>query len=205
MNDESITIVITRRVRPGREKAFERAVQDWIPRAVTFPGHLGAFLLHPHPTADSPRGREYGAVLRFRSMSLWKAFEESLEYREFLESIRPDQVDAPRVEAATGLEAWFRWTGTTQPPPRWKMAIVTWVGVCLTVGVLGILLGPGMSGWPPVARLLVMNAAVVVVLTWGVMPLLTRLTHRWLRPGRQDVPRPGVPDGVAPPAAICPP
>lgn len=185
MSDESITIVITRRVRPGREKAFERAVHDWIPRAIAFPGHLGAFLLHPHATADSSRGREYGAVLRFRSLDLWNAFRESPEYREFLESIRPDLLEVPRTEAATGLEAWFRWTGTTLPPPRWKMAIVTWVGVCLTVGVLGILLGPQMSEWPPLARLLTMNAAVVAVLTWGVMPCLTRWTHGWLRPGQR--------------------
>ncbi len=205
MSDESITIVITRRIRPGREKAFERAVQDWIPRAIAFPGHLGAFLLHPHASADSSQGREYGAVLRFRSMDQWNAFRVLPEYREFLDSIRPYLMDEPSVEAATGLEAWFRWTGTTLPPPRWKMAIVTWIGVCLTVGVLGALLGAGMSEWPWLARLLVMNAAVVIVLTWGVMPWLTKLTHGWLHPAGHSAARTNSSDKAAASLADLPP
>ena len=66
------------------------------------------------------------------------------------------------------------------------MAIVTWAGVCLTVGVLGVLLGPMMSDWSWFANLLAMNAAVVAVLTWVVMPIVTRLLHNWLNPQLQE-------------------
>jgi antibiotic biosynthesis monooxygenase (ABM) superfamily enzyme len=176
MGGEAVTIVITRIVRCGCESAFEQAVREWIPRAVEFPGHQGALMLQP-----SVGGREYGAVLRFRSLELWREFQESLEYQEFLDRIRPYLEESPRTDELTGMETWFRLSSETLLPPRWKMAIVTWVGVCLTVGVLGVLLGPLMSNWSWFAYLLAMNAAVVAVLTWVVMPLLTRMARAWLR------------------------
>ncbi|MDB5335386.1 MAG: hypothetical protein JWN70_1005 [Planctomycetaceae bacterium] len=186
MNDDAVTIVITRSVRPGCEAAFERAVRDWIPRAVEFPGHQGALMLQPHAA-----GREYGAVLRFRSLELWRAFQNSPEYQDFLDQIRPLLEVEPHVETVTGLEAWFRWTGGKPPPPRWKMAIVTWVGVCLAVGTLGLTLGPFLTGWSWFGRLLTMNAAVVASLTWIVMPPLVRVTQGWLHATHKhaDIPR----------------
>lgn len=175
MAEESLTIVITRRVRLGHEAAFEQSLSEWIPQSVTFPGHQGALILRP-----SAGGREYGAVLRFRTRQQWHAFQESAEYQAFLETIRPHLDDDPQVAIDTGLEAWFRDAGTSNPPV-WKMAIVTWVGVCLTVGLLGLLLGPVMSSWAWLTKLLVMNAAVVAMLTWIVMPILVSGSRFWLR------------------------
>jgi antibiotic biosynthesis monooxygenase (ABM) superfamily enzyme len=175
MAEEPLTIVITRRVRLGHEAPFEQALADWIPQSVTCPGHQGALIVRP-----SGGGREYGAVLRFRTRHLWQAFQESAEYQTFLENIRPHLDDDPRVAIDMGLEAWFRGAGTSNPPV-WKMAIVTWVGVCLTVGLLGVLLGPMMSSWTWLTKLLVMNAAVVAMLTWIVMPILVRGSRIWLR------------------------
>ena len=176
MNGQPVSIVITRKVRPGHEADFEQAVREWIPRAIEFPGHEGVLMLHPHAA-----GREYGAVLRFHSLESWTAFENSDEYKDFLGRIRPFLEADANVDAVTGLEAWFRWTGGSSPPPRWKMALVTWVGVCLAVGILGAVIGPGMASWSWLPRLLVMNAAVVAALTWGVMPVLTRQFRGWLQ------------------------
>ena len=181
MSSEAVTIVISRTVRRGYEDVFERTVREWIPRSVAFPGHQGALLLHP-PVG----GQEYGAVLRFRSLGQWREFQESAEYRAFLDNIAPFLDEPPRVDAVTGLEAWFRSPGARRQPSRWKMAIVTWVGVCLTVGVLGVLLGPSMSNWSWFARLLAMNAAVVAALTWIVMPPLVWIANGWLRTTRSD-------------------
>src|SRR5438128_816321 len=143
--DNPVTIIITRTVRPGSEAAFEAAVKAWIPQALAFPGHLGVHMLRP--TGD---GREYGAVVKFRSKGDWEAFQHSAEYLHFLAEIQPYLEATPRVETVSGLESWFTPLGSRvmKVPPRWKMAVVTWVGVCLMVYTVTRLLTPIIATWP---------------------------------------------------------
>src|SRR4051812_31724778 len=123
-----VTVVVSRVVRAGHEEAFERAVRAWIPTAVAFPGHEGVLMLRP-----PPGGREYGAVLRFHSPEAWEAFRDAPEYRAFLDGLRDYLEGEPRVETASGLEAWAAPGGATlvRVPSRWEAAVLTWVGVNL--------------------------------------------------------------------------
>jgi hypothetical protein len=57
--------------------------------------------------------------------------------------------------------------------------------------VLSLTLGPAIAVWPFVLRNAVFNACVVVGLTWGVMPLITRWLHRWLHSPAPQKERPG--------------
>jgi len=76
-----------------------------------------------------------------------------------------------------GLEAWFR---TVDPPARWKMALLTWLGVWPTSLLVGTLIGPVLDNFPVVVRSAVIAAAIVVCLTWIVMPALVKIAHSWL-------------------------
>jgi antibiotic biosynthesis monooxygenase (ABM) superfamily enzyme len=78
-----------------------------------------------------------------------------------------------------GLEAFFQ--GTTTPPPRWKMAVVTWMGVFPSVLLWSKLLGPQLTGLPQVLATAVVTAVVVITLAWVIMPWLTKLLRPWLR------------------------
>ncbi len=82
-----------------------------------------------------------------------------------------------------GLEAWFRSPQT--PPPRWKMAAATFLGVFPVAMVLNLALGPLIHSWPFIVSNAVFNACVVALLTWVVMPLVTQLIHGWLNPQPQ--------------------
>ena len=62
------------------------------------------------------------------------------------------------------------------------MALVTLLGVYPTSLLLGATVGPRVRDVPVWLSGLVMAASIVVALTWLVMPLLTRLLHRWLHP-----------------------
>jgi uncharacterized protein len=174
MDAQPITIVITRRVRPDSLDAFERAVHAWVPRAVEFPGHLGALLVRPPAGGD-----EYGVVLRFRAAPDWEGFRQWAPYREFLSGIAPMLIDDPRIDVAHGLEAWME-TGRHGQPIRWRMAVVTFVAVnALVYGAMQLvsLVGPD---WPFWLGFLVTNGIVVVSLAWVVMPLATRWLRVWL-------------------------
>jgi uncharacterized protein len=86
---------------------------------------------------------------------------------------------APEYRELHGLEAWFR--SPHDPPPRWKMALVTFAGVYAVTTPLGIAIGPLSASWPLLFRNAVFNVIVVGCLTWLVMPLLTRVLRNWLR------------------------
>lgn len=174
-----VTVVISRHVREGREEDFKAVLGRWIPRLVAFPGHEGVLMLHPLPPE-----REFGAILRFRSRDDWESFRGWSEYGLFLQELQPLLERQPRVQHLTGLEALFPVPVDGAAPPRWRLAIVTWIGVCFTVGTLGVTLGPCLSDWSWLSKLLIMNAAVVVALTWCVMPILSRLLSAWLLPSK---------------------
>jgi antibiotic biosynthesis monooxygenase (ABM) superfamily enzyme len=68
-------------------------------------------------------------------------------------------------------------------PPRYKLALVTWVGAYMLITVLLALLGPAIASWPLALRTLVLSVTMVAALTWVVMPRLTRLFRPWLSAG----------------------
>ena len=87
-----------------------------------------------------------------------------------------------RYRELKGLEAWFR-NPAAALPSRWKMVLLTWIGVWpVSMGVpavLNPLLGPG---FPPVLGAGLVAAGIVVVLTWIAMPVLVKLARPWLNP-----------------------
>ena len=69
------------------------------------------------------------------------------------------------------------------PPPRWKMAVVTWLGVYPLITLLLLALGPLILGLPIPVVTLILSVMLVSLLTFVVMPLLMRAFGPWLRAG----------------------
>ncbi|MGB6527929.1 MAG: hypothetical protein WBF33_07455 [Candidatus Nitrosopolaris sp.] len=70
---------------------------------------------------------------------------------------------------------------TIGAPPRWKMAIVSFIGAysisLLAQYILGLYLGQS-----PLLTNILMTIILVLGLTYFAMPLLSRLLRRWLYP-----------------------
>ncbi|HEX7651980.1 MAG TPA: hypothetical protein VF607_00645, partial [Verrucomicrobiae bacterium] len=110
-----------------------------------------------------------------------QAFRVSPEYLAWNHHALELTEGAGRVEELCGLESWFTPPGQTlQPLPRWKMALTTYLGVLPTVVGLNLLVGTSLNPLGFWGRNVVFNALVVALLTWAVMPLITRALHRWL-------------------------
>lgn len=65
-------------------------------------------------------------------------------------------------------------------PPRWKLAVATWIGVYPTITALVWLLWPLMNGWPMPARTLLLSSLMVPALVFVVMPRITLWLRAWL-------------------------
>jgi antibiotic biosynthesis monooxygenase (ABM) superfamily enzyme len=65
-------------------------------------------------------------------------------------------------------------------PPRYKLALITWVGAYVLITLILEVLGPAMARWPLPLRTLLLSAMMVPALTWVVLPALTYLLRGWL-------------------------
>jgi len=173
---EPVTVTVARVVRPDQREAFERWADDVLGVAASFPGNLGASLLHPGPDSS-----EYHLVYRFQDDESLAAWERSSERRSALAHVEK-MVDDERYQRVSGLESFF--TRPPKPGPRWRMTVLTIVAVFVITLPLQLFVFPHLMSWPLEARLLL--SAVIVVLLLGnvLMPALTRLFARWLHPSR---------------------
>ena len=175
-----IHVAITRRVRPGREAEFQQALREFFQTSFAHDGVWGASMLTPPPASNS---REFGILRTFANEAERDAFYKSPMFQAWEERARALTEGEPVHRQLHGLEAWFR--SPQNPPPRWKMAFATYLGVVPVVMFLALTLGPLIQSWNFVLRNALFNAFVVAGLTWVVMPLITRLLRPWLNPKSQ--------------------
>ena len=171
---QPVTVTVARVVRPDRRQAFERWAAETLDLAAGFPGNLGGTLLRP-----GPDGSEYHLVYRFRDAEALAFWERSAERHAALERVR-ELIEEERYARAVGLQSFF--TVPPKPGPRWRMTVLTVVAVFALTSFWQLAVLPLVGGWPWPLRLLVSAVFVVMLLGYVVMPALTRLCARWLRP-----------------------
>jgi antibiotic biosynthesis monooxygenase (ABM) superfamily enzyme len=175
-NSEPIHVAITRRIKPGREEEFQTALKEFFAFSLGHSGVNGAAMIVPPPGSGSA---EYGIIRSFASAAERDAFYASALYAEWKKRVAPLSDGQPETRELHGLEAFFR-ADSPAPPPRWKMAIATYLGVAPVVMGLSLTLGRLLRSWNFVLNNIIFNAFVVVLLTWVVMPVITRILDPWL-------------------------
>jgi antibiotic biosynthesis monooxygenase (ABM) superfamily enzyme len=174
--DGPVTVVVRHRVRPGKETEFEEWLRGISRAALKFEGCLGFNVIRP---AD-PGQPEYVVLFRFDTFAHLETWEASETRREWLEKVAPLTVHTPMRERHTGMEVWFTPPAGRAQPPRYKMAIVTLLAIFPLISLVQLLLAPLLSHWPLLLRTLATSSLLVCLMTYVVMPLMTRLFARWL-------------------------
>ncbi len=169
-----VTLLITRRIAPGRYADF----LDWIQRgeklAREFAGHLGSGVLAP-----PPGGADYQIVFRFDSDATLARWAGSPERQSWLRE-GVELVHDSRATQVSGLEGWF---GNT-PAPRWKQAVMIWM-VFFPVSLLFTgLLGEQLNSLPLFWRVLFSTMMMTPVMVFVFIPLASRVLRNWLQPRR---------------------
>lgn len=173
---EPIHVAITRRIKAGREQEFQTSLKEFFALSLGHSGVNGAAMIVPPPGSGSA---EYGIIRSFASAAERDAFYASALYAEWKKRVAPLSDGQPETRELHGLEAFFR-ANSSAPPPRWKMAIATYLGVVPVIMGLALTLGRLIHSWNFVLNNIVFNAFVVVLLTWVVMPVITRILDPWL-------------------------
>lgn len=170
-------LVLQRRAKHADRTQFDAWVQGLLKIASRSSALQGSSVL------NTGSGDTY-ILLRFSSQEELDRFEVSSEVVEHLRRGEPlaDSLDTPTRR--TGLETWFTLPDRPAParaPAAWKMALVTWVALLPQVIALSFVIP---REWPFLVNLALSTAIPVCMLTWFVMPSLTKALYGWLYAGR---------------------
>ncbi|WP_328995546.1 antibiotic biosynthesis monooxygenase [Kribbella sp. NBC_01245] len=174
-----MTLVITWEVEDGKEEQFEQLTHEIAAYARTFCGHDGVTWLHPQES-----GGIYHSVLRFTSeqrLQEWMRLPQRLEWLTKVHKIARELSEAP--PQITGTETWFSLPEhRVLPPPKWKTTLVTVLGAFPVSLVLNWLITPNVVTWPLPVRAALFPTLLAPILTFLIMPRLSRAFRRWLYP-----------------------
>ncbi|KZM76200.1 antibiotic biosynthesis monooxygenase [Cellulosimicrobium sp. I38E] len=190
-----VTVAIERRVLPENVPAVTRWVQNGVNLANRYPGFLGSGWVRA-----SAGSHDWHMLYRFADAATLDAWETSPDRVRWLAQGR-DLVEETRVERRTGIEGWFDAPTSTAPPasatvaapPRWKQSVSIWLGFFPVNLAFTLLVGGLVPAWdavPVVPRVLATTLVLTPVMTYLVLPRVTRLLAPWLaRPPRSGARR----------------
>lgn len=177
-----ITVSITRRVPPARVReaqAWARSGQDLLAGT---PGYLGSGWIRPDPASE-----EWHMLYRFQDAPTLAAWEASPERAWWVASAVGIAEDA-RSERRTGIEGWFDTPSEVvvadaapPAPPRWKqMVSIFLVFYPLSLALQAVSVGL-VGGWWLWARVLAVVLVATPLMTYLLLPLVTRALRPWLQ------------------------
>ena len=185
-NLSPVTTIIARRIQTGKESAYEAWVRRTIDTGSKYPGHLGVDVIRP----TSATTGLYLLLVRFDSAENQQQWQNSDDRAALLKELDNITIGDTQFESATGLETWFTLPDTSQmplpAPSRHKMALVISVAIFILALVINLLFGPLLNSLNFVARVAILAVSQVALLTYVVMPWVTRLLKGWLYPARKE-------------------
>jgi antibiotic biosynthesis monooxygenase (ABM) superfamily enzyme len=170
--------VLSRRPKAG----YAAELGDWLRGildvATKFPGCLGVEVVAPDP----PHSSDYVMVFQWATKQDFDRWHESAERARWLEHVE-GLSDEPVLQTISGLEPWFTLPGTPtgHPPPKWKMAVVTFGVIWPLSTALAFADAPLVKHLELPARTAFTTVLLVPLLTWVVMPRVTQVLSGWLR------------------------
>jgi hypothetical protein len=180
-----VTVAITRRVRPEDELLMRAWADAGTQMASHFPGFLGSGWVRP-----STGSIDWHMLYRFDGAESLAVWQGSTERNRWL-TAGSNLVEDTRVEHRTGIEGWFDEpaeqvvddlapAAAPPAPPRWKQMVVIWLAFFPTSLALTYLFAPFSETWPPWARVLLSTVVATPLMTYLVLPRVTRMFQPWL-------------------------
>lgn len=179
-DQHQVTAVISHRVKPDQQQAYEQWLHGISAVAQQFEGHMGVNFIRP----QDPHRPDYVIILKFDCYRNLKTWMDSSVRQDWIDQVQPLVQQEQDVQILTGLETWFTLPGrmVQTPPARYKMALLTSLSVFIMAQSLRIVLAPLLSSLPVLLGSFLLTVLTVFLLTYIVMPRVTRAAYRWLYP-----------------------
>jgi antibiotic biosynthesis monooxygenase (ABM) superfamily enzyme len=177
-----VTVSVTRHVDPSRSSEMLAWVQAGTSLAERFDGFLGSGWVRP-----SEDSSDWHMLYRFADADSLAAWEASPQREWWLEAAQ-GSVEEKLRERRTGIEGWFDEPASVEslsaapvPPPRWKQMVIIFMGFFPLSLAVNYLVGhTALADWPLVLRVLATILVMTPLMTYVVLPWLTRRMSWWL-------------------------
>jgi antibiotic biosynthesis monooxygenase (ABM) superfamily enzyme len=185
-----VTVIVKRIAKKDKIKEFEEWLSGISKEVSRQEGSMGIDIIKPTPNISNKSKPEYVIIFRFNTYENLDKWEKSPIRHEWLQKGRKLAESDYDVQKMTGLEFWFTPYFNDesspmiplQPPPGYKMVIVTIpvISILLLTLVPQIQFLTEMLSIPFLIRLVIALTITVLLMTYVIMPLLTKLLKSWL-------------------------
>ena len=189
-HSKPVTVIVKRIAKKDKIKEFEEWLSGISKEVSRQEGSMGIDIIKPTPNNSNKSKPEYVIIFRFNTYENLDKWEKSPIRHEWLQKGRKLAESDYDVQKMTGLEFWFTPylddesspMIPLQPPPRYKMVIVTIpvISILLLTLVPQIHFLTEMLSIPFPIRLVIALTITVLLMTYVIMPLLTKLLKSWL-------------------------
>ncbi len=179
--EQTATVVISHHVRDDAKLDYEAWLNEIIPVAKSYPGHLGVSIVHPVAGATVT----YTVIIRFDTRKNLLTWMQSDARKKLIKKVQPYLVEDDKFFVRSGLDFWFTpQEAKAKLPTKWKQLLMTWSAIfplvltmsafvnCLANSI-SVTLGHELT-------VLITTFLVVLMMVYVVMPRYTKLVHKWL-------------------------
>ncbi len=190
---DPITLVISEVVEPNLIEDYETWTKEINHAAQQFDGFMGVEVIRPrdhqHP--------EYVVIVKFDNYEHCKTWLTSSVYQQGMQKAKKFISQRSQQYQPNGLELWFTLpkskSSNSSQPAYYKQVIIGVITVYPLILLAKLLLSPFLQGLPELLALLISVTFVSALLTYPVMPYLTKVLSFWLYPAtsqRKRYPKP---------------
>lgn len=172
----AVTAVMSQRVRPDAWDEFRRAHAEITLVMRDFEGFLSCELIEPVPGVQD----DHIVLFAFDSRANLDRWLQSEERGRVLRLIEPLIEGERTLNVVGGFAGWFQ-VDESRQPRRWKQGVAVLIALYPTTLLLGWVQQTFLPDVPWIPALFVSNVVGIAILTWWLMPTVTRLLGRWLQ------------------------
>lgn len=175
----AVTTMVQHSILPAKMAVFEEWSQRIRAACATYDGYLGAEVVRPVAAPGPDDAQTVVNIFRFDSYAHLDQWMQSQERQDLLKETRNFCAAPAQTQQYESLEFMFPQDGAGKPPPRGKMAIVTFAGLVAPVYFVPPLVAEYLTKTP----ILITLASLVIIvplMVYAIMPILTRLARPWL-------------------------
>ena len=179
--NKPVTTMFTDRVRPDETDDYQAWSTGIHGDIKQFPGYLGVDVIRTNESDDP----EYVTLVKFDNRENLKRWKESATVAKWLDKLPDLLIGNSHKRESVGRQLWFDRPNISQrlkEPPFWKRVIIGVICVYPLILLLHLALGPVTGGFPWELALFPNVVILSALLTYPVIPWVTRLLRPWLYP-----------------------